>query len=104
MLGCGWLRKTPEGADKPETEKRFAEILYKIAELAEEFGLQLILEPLCSEETDIINTFEEGLAVCRAAEAVPDAEPVRLFRHQPGKRNPVLQCAPGAEIRQNLTD
>lgn len=65
VFGCGWLRKNPEGADKKETEKRFAFILSKIAELAGEYGVQLCLEPLCLDETDIINTFEEGLKLCR---------------------------------------
>ncbi len=68
VLGCGWLRKTPEGKDKAETEKRFAYILSQIAELAGAYGVELILEPLCKEETDIINTFEEGLRLCRAAD------------------------------------
>lgn len=68
VFGCGWLRKTPDNADKSETEKRFAYILTQIAELAEKYGVELILEPLCTDETDIINTFEEGLRLCRAAD------------------------------------
>ena len=66
VFGCGWLRKTPDGADKADTEKRFAYILSQIAELASGYDLQLCLEPLCREETDIINTFEEGLRLCRS--------------------------------------
>ena len=67
VFGCGWLRKTPEGADKAETEKRFAFVLSKTAELAFGYGVTMILEPLCKEETDVINTLEEGLRLCRGA-------------------------------------
>ncbi len=68
VFGCGWLRRVPAGADKTETVKRFTDILYRIAELAGEYGVQICLEPLCCDETDVINTFEEGLSVCRAAD------------------------------------
>ena len=68
VFGCGWLRKTPDGADKVETEKRFALILSDIAAVADEYGVEMILEPLCHDETDIMNTFDEGLRLCRAAD------------------------------------
>lgn len=67
VFGCGWLRRVPEGADKTATEKSFTEILCRIAELAAGYGVDMALEPLCYDETNLINTFEEGLKVCRAA-------------------------------------
>ena len=67
VFGCGWLRRVPEGADKADTEKRFSKILYSIARLADEYGVEIALEPLCYDETDLINTFEEGLKICRKA-------------------------------------
>lgn len=67
VFGCGWLRRVPEGADKAETEKRFSDILFRIAKLAAEYGVEIALEPLCYDETDLINTFKEGLKICRAA-------------------------------------
>ena len=67
VFGCGWLRRVPEGADKAETEARFADILCNISNLAAGYGVQIALEPLCYDETDLINTFEEGLNVCRRA-------------------------------------
>nr|WP_246482826.1 sugar phosphate isomerase/epimerase family protein [Brachybacterium halotolerans] len=60
VLGSGSARTIGAGTAREEGEARFAEALRLADGLAEQRGLEIILEPLRREETDLIHTIVEA--------------------------------------------
>lgn len=65
VLGSGSARRVPEGMSRDEGETRFAEVACVLGDEAEKVGLCMVLEPLCHQETNLLNTLEEGARFCR---------------------------------------
>lgn len=65
VLGSGNARSIPEGMSREEGEERFAEVVRILGDEAERTGFRIALEPLCRQETNLINTLEEGAGFCR---------------------------------------
>lgn len=61
VIGSGKARAVPEGMDKPLALNRFAEILRICGDVAEKYGINIVIEPLNTGETNIVNTVADGL-------------------------------------------
>lgn len=65
VLGSGAARKVPEGYSKEEGFQQMADITYKLGEAAKPYGITVVIEPLNHNETNIVNSGAEGLALMR---------------------------------------
>jgi D-psicose/D-tagatose/L-ribulose 3-epimerase len=68
VFGSGGARKVPEGFSKEEAFKQLVAFAKKIAPEAQAHGITLAVEPLKSQETNIINTAAEGLTWVKAVD------------------------------------
>jgi len=68
VLGSGGARRVPDGFSKDEAVNQLVDFCRRIAPVARENGITIVLEPLRRQETNIINTAREGLALVRAVD------------------------------------
>jgi D-psicose/D-tagatose/L-ribulose 3-epimerase len=66
VFGSGGARKVPDGFSKDEAFNQLVAYAKKIAPMAQAHGITLAVEPLRSQETNIINTAAEGLKWVKA--------------------------------------
>lgn len=65
VIGSGPARSVPDGMDKTKALTRFAEILRICGDIAQKYGMIVVIEPLRAQETNIINTVAEGLELAK---------------------------------------
>ena len=65
VLGSGGSRRAPEGVDLCDASRQFEESANLIGEIAGEFGVTVVIEPLRKPETNLINTVSDGAALVR---------------------------------------
>lgn len=65
VIGSGNARKVPDGYDRGLAAEQFVKVLSLCGDIAQKHGMQIALEPLRAEETDFINTVEEGLEMSK---------------------------------------
>lgn len=65
VLGSGESRRIPDGFDSGVARRQFVVVCRMIAEVAAEYGVVVVLEPLNPKETNIINTTMEGADIVR---------------------------------------
>lgn len=65
VIGSGYVRGIPEGMTREETERQFACVLKVLGEIAEKYGMTVVVEPLSRKECNFIHTVEEGETVAR---------------------------------------
>lgn len=63
VFGSGRSRFCPEGFPIEDAIKQLKEVSLLLAETAMKYGLMIALEPLNKEDTNLINTVEEGLSL-----------------------------------------
>ena len=68
VFGSGGARKVPDGFSKDEAFNQLVAFAKKIAPLAQQKGITVAVEPLKSQETNIINTAAEGLKWVKAVD------------------------------------
>jgi D-psicose/D-tagatose/L-ribulose 3-epimerase len=68
VLGSGGARRVPEGFAREEAFAQLVDFCRRIAPLARETGITVAIEPLRRQETNIINTAREGLALVKAVD------------------------------------
>lgn len=68
VFGSGGARRFPETVSYGDACKRVAEVLRWSGEVAAEFGITMVFEPLRAAETNFGNTLCEGSWVVRAAD------------------------------------
>jgi sugar phosphate isomerase/epimerase len=68
VFGSGGARRVPEGFSKDEAFTQLVDFCRRIAPVAREHGITVVVEPLRRQETNIINTAREGLALVRAVD------------------------------------
>jgi sugar phosphate isomerase/epimerase len=68
VLGSGGARRVPDGFSKDEAFTQLVDFCRRIAPVARDNGITIVVEPLRKQETNIINTAREGLALVRAAD------------------------------------
>lgn len=66
VLGSGAARSVQPGEDSDECMERFYKAVYLTAENAKKNGIEIALEPLRSEECNILNTVEKAAQICKA--------------------------------------
>jgi D-psicose/D-tagatose/L-ribulose 3-epimerase len=65
-FGSGGARRVPEGFSKDEAFAQLVAFGKRIAPEAQAHGITIVIEPLRRQETNIINTTAEGLALVKA--------------------------------------
>ena len=70
VFGSGGARRVPDGFSKDEAFKQLVEFGKRIAPVARAHGITIAIEPLRRQESNIINSAAEGLAL---VEAIDDA-------------------------------
>lgn len=65
VIGSGKTRHIPDGFSREKAMEQYAEFLYLCAETAERSGISIAIEPLNRGETNFINTFKDGVDMCR---------------------------------------
>ncbi len=60
VFGSGAARRIPAGMEKPEALERIADFLGRAAEIAQNMGIRIAIEPLCYAECNAVNTLMEG--------------------------------------------
>jgi sugar phosphate isomerase/epimerase len=68
VLGSGGARRAPDGFPKDEAVNQLADFCRRVAPVARANGITIVVEPLRKQETNIINTVREGLALVRAVD------------------------------------
>ena len=68
VLGSGAARRVPDGFAREEAVAQLIDFCRRIAPLARENGITIAVEPLRRQETNIINTAREGLALVKAVD------------------------------------
>ena len=97
VLGSGGSRRIPEGFDRSAAGAQFARVLQICGRAARENGMTLALEPLNREETNLVNTVEEGAAFIRAA-GEPGARLLADFYHLFKENEPLCHLTEAADI------
>ena len=66
VFGSGGARRVPDGFSKEEAFKQLVDFGRRAANEAKAYGITITIEPLRRQETNIINTAAEGLALVEA--------------------------------------
>lgn len=75
VVGSGPARTIPEGFDRKRAEEQFVDVLRICGDEAGKFDMEIVIEPLQTKETNLINTVAEGLEFTQRA----DHEKVRCL-------------------------
>jgi sugar phosphate isomerase/epimerase len=68
VFGSGGARRVPDGFSRDEAFRQLVDFGKRIAPLARQHGITVTIEPLRREETNIINSAAEGLALVEAVD------------------------------------
>ena len=68
VFGSGAARRVPEGFPKEQAFTQLVNFCRRIAPIARENGITIAIEPLRRQETNIVNTAKEGLALVKAVD------------------------------------
>lgn len=63
VLGSGRSRKVPEGFSKEKATRQFVDLCKQLGPIAEKYKIVIVIEPLNSGETNLINSVEEGAQI-----------------------------------------
>ena len=65
VIGSGGSRKIPDGFDFETGYDQFAKVLGIAGDIAAEYGITIVVEPLQADETNLINTVEQGIEIVK---------------------------------------
>lgn len=68
VFGSGGARRKPEGMPFGPGWRRLRDVTRVIGSVADRFGMQVAIEPLCRQETNMVNTVPEGAALAAAVD------------------------------------
>lgn len=68
VFGSGSARRKPDGMPFDEGWRRLRDVTRTIGLAADKFGMQVAVEPLCRQETNMVNTLTEGAALAAAVD------------------------------------
>jgi sugar phosphate isomerase/epimerase len=68
VFGSGGARRVPDGFSRDEAFNQLVDFCRRIAPIAGKHGITIAIEPLRRQETNIINTAREGLALAKAVD------------------------------------
>ncbi|MDR0724700.1 MAG: sugar phosphate isomerase/epimerase [Prevotellaceae bacterium] len=63
VLGSGRSRYVPEGYSREKARQQFVDFCQKLAPIAQKYNIVIVIEPLNSGETNLINTVAEGAQI-----------------------------------------
>jgi D-psicose/D-tagatose/L-ribulose 3-epimerase len=101
VFGSGGARRVPDGFSKDEAFTQLVEFGKRIAPLARAQGITVAIEPLRREETNIINSAAEGLALV-AAVADPNFQLMVDFYHLASEKEDPAIVVRGREQLRHL--
>ena len=65
VIGSGGSRKIPDEFDFDAGYDQFAKVLSIAGDIAAEYGITIVVEPLQADETNLINTVEQGIEIVK---------------------------------------
>ncbi len=65
VLGSGKARNIPEGFDFEKGTEQFCEVLKLVGDIAAKYGIRIAIEPLKTQETNLINTVQDCLDIVK---------------------------------------
>ena len=68
VFGSGGARRVPDGYSREDAFAQLTDFCRRIAPLARDNGITIAIEPLRRQETNIINTAHEGIALVKAVD------------------------------------
>lgn len=68
VLGSGGARRVPEGHSRDDAFNQLVDFCRRLAPVARDTGITIVIEPLRKQETNIINTAREGIALVKAVD------------------------------------
>lgn len=96
VFGSGGARSVPEGYPRQKAEAELIEFLQMAGEHAQQFGLQIAVEPLNRRESNILNTIAEALALVERV-AHPHVGVLADFYHLDEEGEPFEHIAQAGE-------
>jgi sugar phosphate isomerase/epimerase len=66
VFGSGGARHVPDGFDKQEATEQFILLCKRLAPLAQAYNIVVVVEPLNTQETNLINSLKEGAEIVEA--------------------------------------
>lgn len=88
VVGSGTARRIPDGLKREVAEEQFARVLEICGEVAAKYGAEIVIEPLNHNETNFINTLEEGLEMCKRTNS-PHVFVLNDFYHSNIENEPI---------------
>ena len=64
VVGSGKARSIPDGMSREDGYSRLAEVLHLFGDSAEQYDIEVYLEPLRRFETNVVNTVKEAARLC----------------------------------------
>jgi len=68
VFGSGGARRIPEGFTREEATEQFISLCKKLGPLAEEYKVTIVVEPLNTKETNMINSLKEGAEIVESVD------------------------------------
>ncbi len=65
VIGSGKSRIIPDGFDREKAKEQYASFLTFCGDMALEYGMNIVIEPLNRGETNFINTVDECIDICK---------------------------------------
>lgn len=65
VVGSGKSRNVPDGFSFDEAYAQFAKVLGIVGDVAAKYGITVVVEPLQTKETNLINTVAEGIEIVK---------------------------------------
>ena len=65
VFGSGWAKSYPDGADRDECYKKLCAFTARAAGILAGYDIGLVIEPLRSKESNVINTVADGVKLAR---------------------------------------
>jgi len=95
VLGSGGARRVPDGFSRTRRSISWWTSARRIAPVARENGITIAIEPLRKQETNIINTAREGLALVKAVDRPEIRLLVDYYHLAEEARTPTSSRRPG---------
>ena len=80
VIGSGGSRKIPDGFDFDTGYDQFARVLGIAGDIAAEYGITIVVEPLQAWETNLINTVEQSIEIVKKVNK-PNVKALADFYH-----------------------
>ncbi len=101
VVGSGGARKIPEGMKQAVAEEQFARVLEICGEVAAKYGAEIVIEPLNRNETNFINSLEDGIRMCKKVDH-PSVFVLNDFYHSNIENEPIESLAHAEKLLKHV--